>query len=157
MNWDRGFKRITMVLSIVGAIWAGFRIYQNTAPLLADKKSELAQEQKITYDDILSWVIPYRLSYVPPADSPWAELGAVPDPNENDWQIWHRMKLSELEESVRVEKIILLAGTPIAAFLGFCGVWVVYAATKWGAWPLYKWISVGFREDKQKDLKKTNE
>ena len=59
-----------------------------------------------------------------------------------------------LDDTVRWNLNKLLIATIFGAGFGFCAVWELYAATKWGAWPLYKWISVGFREDKQKDLKK---
>ena len=88
MNWDRGLKRITLILSIIGAVITAMYYFIDEAP-------------------------------------------------------------KGLNEA--------LIGTVFGAGLGFCGVWGVYFGTKWGALPLYKWISVGFREDKQKDLKKTNE
>lgn len=90
MNWHRGLKRITLVLSIVGAVIAG---------------------------------LSFGNSY---------DTGGI-------------------------DVLELAIITAIGGLLGFAGVWAVYAAAKWGARPLCKWILRGFREDKQKDAQKTNE
>jgi hypothetical protein len=81
---------------------------------------------------------------------------------ESVWRIQQNRKtdkkLTLKTALVNIIELSIVAGaTGLGALYGFCAVWGVYFGTKWGALPLYKWILVGFREDKQEDLKKTNE
>lgn len=239
MNWDRGLKRIILILSIIGAVLGAAFFYWDVHKTIQRKKEYLyastedeyckaLDEQplidewrrkktgieqlwlwKIWTFDILPKSSRTPLSgppltednlaktsrktleifylrglgdlYVGPYTKAWEQLHPVVEVTaeeatqlkERGWQtskgvllpltpedVWNRMQcliIRNFEHEVRLGEKDLPIAMSTGAFFGFCAVWVFYAASKWGAWPLYKWISVGFREDKQKGLKKTNE
>jgi hypothetical protein len=43
MNWQRGLKRITFLVSIGCAMWAGIHFYQNGTSVITEHEVELAQ------------------------------------------------------------------------------------------------------------------
>ena len=129
MNWNRGLRRITFILSIIGAIVGAALFYHISAQELKRteknlndivKRSQLEGESKDDYlDSILFW-----------------------------------------EKAVKEDRTVNIAATIGGCFFGFCAVWISYAVMKWiiyalivqkFVWPIYKWISRGFAEDKQKD------
>ena len=215
MNWEKGLKRITFVLSIVGAVLAaGFfcydaeRVLSHNANILARERrnefseldeSRLINEWKQAKMDTeqnelwLKWTgsklseMPLRLQAIAelqqrgvslgPETSAWLQKKAngldrlllktqgwltangepLPVTPENVWLYQRHIRIKDLEETVWQNTIKIPVATAVGAIIGFFGVWVLYAVTKKGALPLYKWISIGFHEDKQKGLKKTNE
>lgn len=206
MNWKKGFKRITFLLSIVCAVWAGISCYQYYAGVLRDNQ-EIAIASRNNFPDeialrntysrldglllIYEWKQAKTLEEQQHlwkewtgmdlstwwTDDPRADLAIQKELEKLKEQGWHTIdghqlsetpeeiwwkkqklnvlsqakRLSESESQISMDKWRVLFALPIGAFIGFCSVWAVFAAVKWGAWPMYKWISLGFREDKQKD------
>ncbi len=89
----------------------------------------------------------------------WCTVNGEPLPEtpKGVWLIQHRRRIKDLEETVWQDTTFVPIGTAFGGFLGFGFVWAAYAVTRWGALPLYKWVSVGFREDKTKNGQDRNE
>lgn len=219
MNWNRGLKRITLVLSIIGAIIAahlgwrdgvrvlnhnegvltrererefseyagsllidewkeaktsdeqnhlwirwtgsplippGFRIEdvgESTRRTFEDIRSGTSQEQKPKAHNRLSGLLEdiiqerERLR-----EQGWviAKGDPLPKTPERVWNLKHRRRIKDLEDRVRQNQTDWPIGVTFAGILGFGVVWSVYGATKWAAWPVFRWATLGFREDKQK-------
>ena len=75
---------------------------------------------------------------------------------EEVWNITNQNRIKDFEKTVLWNRIEVPVATIFGAGFGFCGIWTIYAVTRWGAWPVLIWITRGFREDKQRNGQKMN-
>lgn len=215
MNWDRGFRRITLILSIVGAMVGAVLFFYKAKANLNYWEEKLREERFEKYDDeagrgwINFWKNPIgpglinkslverqRITLELWMKNKLEPIFLIPDEldaieakqykdmlikrreaqleflKERGWQtadgeampitpkgVWNYYHISSIETSEMMVDFFL-SRIPIettkGALLGFCAIWVFYAVMRCGAWPLYRWISIGFRGDKKKDKQKAN-
>jgi len=195
MNWDRGFKRIGLVLSSVGAVVGAGLSFCDSLEVLNWNKSILARERQAKYSEMdrsalmdkwaeattdteqnelwLRWTgalleqraegkpIPSTHRFPPRWRTANGELlpltpEEVSQIQNRQWQIQHQERIKDLERTVWDNQMDLMITPVFGAGLGFAFAFALYAATRWGAWPLLIWIRRGFREDELKDEQQTN-
>ena len=128
MNWQRGLKRITLLASIVCAAWAGFYTYQSGTPSLA--KKEAALDRMRTEKE--------------------AVLARMRNDTRNEVSLLEDVILdgdiSRMEDTIRADKLKLLAKISMAGVSGFAAVWVHYALLIWNVFGFVAGSSKGDEE-----------
>ncbi len=67
---------------------------------------------------------------------------------EQVWYFMHYREISKLKNLVDSSWLRFRVASPVGTLFGFCGIWIVYAAANWIAWPALKRIAPGFRKEK---------
>lgn len=204
MNWNIGFKRITLVLSIACAILVASLFFQDGVRVLRHNKAILVRERVNKFNErVDGWSLKDEWKHAETLDEQnflWIRwtgrgLGRVKAARaelerrgvslesgaeerqkkaeecerlkkegwqtaqgksleftpEEVWLIRHLRKISELEDVIRSNTITLWVGPAVGVVFGFGGAWAVYALLIFVMTPLFKWIVLGFHEDKQKN------
>jgi len=130
MNWNRGLRRITLILSIIGAILGAVISYKIYSEDITEAKNDLY------------W---FKSRY----ESGVYERMSIDDYNRS---ILHHEKM------IKYAKDGTIGATIAGFFLVGCAVWVSYLVTKLIiyavvlkkiAYPMLIWVKKGFAEDKK--------